>query len=210
VKLLKIFIVLLGSPFILLFTTFATLAFTVNTITRLLGIQSSETKELEVENTSENILLIPTSILYDAFSKLMEHGKNAREWIVALGYQQIDGKKVVTHVYNLNCTISRFTGAEADYGNLAKAMSFYELCGGNIVAIVHIHPWHSGSVSPSLIDIETQKRWEEFYKGEFLGIVFNNSGVFRIFMVNSRLKPVIVGKGVRRIGSDLYELERIL
>ncbi len=157
----------------------------------------------------DNELLIPSPVLYEAYRLLARHGSNSREWVVALGSQEIDGKNVVTHVYDLKCSVSHSTGAEPDYSSLADALRFYENCGAMIAALAHIHPWHGRSVSPSAIDIETQRRWEELYGGRFIGIVFNNSGIFRIFHGGkSVLNPVITGEGVRRIGRYLYELER--
>jgi len=168
-----------------------------------LEVEHEEVKELKEE------LIIPSPVLYEVFRILLSHGKDSREWIVALGSQKIDGKTVVTRVYDLECTISYSTSAEPDYSSLAEALMFYEKCGYEIVGLAHIHPWHSRTVSPSSIDIETHRRWEELCKGRFIGIVFNNSGVFRIFHSGkSVFKPVVIGKDVRKLGKDLYELER--
>ena len=154
-------------------------------------------------------LIIPSTTLYEAFAELYRHGMHGKEWIVALGYQKIDGKCIVTHVYNLKCSISKSAEAEPDYGDLSKALRFYENCGAQIAGFAHIHPWNGRSVAPSGIDIETHSRWEELYDGRFIGIVFNNSGVFRIFHSEKcRFRPAVIGNGVRKVGADLYELER--
>jgi len=172
-------------------------------------LECYELKPEEIEKSKEEELVIPSPVLYEAFRILLSHGKDSREWIVALGSQKIDGKTVLTRVYDLECAISHSTSAEPDYSSLAEALRFYEKCGYEIAGLAHIHPWNSRTVSPSSIDIETHRRWEEVYKGRFIGIVFNNSGVFRIFHGGkSVFKPVIIGKGVRKIGRDLYELER--
>ena len=132
-----------------------------------------------------------------------------REWVVALGYQEIEGKNVVTHVYNLRCPVSRSAEAEPDYGDLATALRFYERCGAQMAGLAHIHPWNGRNVSPSAVDIATHSRWEELYDGKFIGIVFTNSGVFKIFHGKKCVfRPVIAGKGVRRLGGGLYELEK--
>ena len=175
---------------------------------RLEGCAREEESEVEQHQLGKD-LIIPSPVLYEAYRLLARYGSNSREWIVALGSQEIDGKNIITHVYDLKCSVSHSTGAEPDYSSLADALRFYEGCGAAIAALVHIHPWHGGSVSPSAIDIETQRRWEELYGGGFIGIVFNNSGVFRIFHGGkSAINPVITGDGVRKIGRDLYELER--
>ncbi len=154
-------------------------------------------------------LVIPSPVLYEAFSILISHGKKSKEWIVALGAQELDGKLVITRVYDVNCAISHTTGAEVDYQSLAKALRFYEECGYQIAGLAHIHPWNSETVSPSATDIKTHRQWEELYKGKFIGIVFNNSGVFRIFHGGKcKVKPKVVGKGVKRIGKELYRLEK--
>jgi len=178
-------------------------------------LESCESKpeseyEEEIEELKEQEeLVIPSPVLYEAFRILLSHGKDSREWIVALGSQKINGKIILTRVYDLKCAISHSTGAEPDYSSLAEALRFYEKCGYEIAGLAHIHPWHSRTVSPSSIDIETHRRWEELYKGRFIGIVFNNSGVFRIFHGGrSVFKPVVIGKDVKKIGKDLYELER--
>jgi len=174
---------------------------------RLEGYESEHEAIEECEEQEE--LIIPAPVLYEAFRILLSHGRDSREWIVALGSQKIDGKTVLTRVYDLECAISHSTGAEPDYSSLAEALRFYEKCGYEIAGLAHIHPWNSRTVSPSSIDIETHRRWEELYGGRFIGIVFNNSGVFRIFHGGkSVFKPVVVGKDVRKIGKDLYELER--
>jgi len=81
-------------------------------------------------------------------------------------------------------------------------------CGAQIAGFAHIHPWNTRDVAPSSTDIETHSRWEKFYNGRFIGIVFSNSGVFRIFHTEKcTFRPVITGKGVKKIGDDLYELE---
>ena len=51
-------------------------------------------------------LVIPSPVLYEAFSILISHGKKSKEWIVALGAQELDGKLVITRVYDVNCAIS--------------------------------------------------------------------------------------------------------
>lgn len=176
-------------------------------ITEAVGQRREE--EIDESVTPETVeLIIPSTVLHEAFAELYRHGMHGKEWIVALGYQEIDGKCVVTHVYNLKCSISRAAEAESDYSDLARALRFYESCGAQIAGLAHIHPWNARSVAPSSIDIETHSRWEKLYDGRFIGIVFNNSGVFRIFHGrNCRFRPVIAGKGVRKIGADLYELE---
>ena len=169
----------------------------------------SEAEPEEIEKSKEEELIIPSPVLYEAFRILLSHGKDSREWIVALGSQKIDGKTVLTRVYDIECAVSHSTSAEPDYSSLAEALRFYEKCGYEIAGLAHIHPWFARTVSPSSIDIETHRRWEELYNGRFIGIVFNNSGVFRIFHGGkSVFKPVIIGKDVKKIGRDLYELER--
>lgn len=179
---------------------------------KLIEVEIEEREEREKEEKHEGVkekLIIPSTVLHEAFSELYRYGKHRREWIVALGYQKINGKQVVTHVYRLKCRVSRAAEAEPDYGDLSKALSFYERCGAQIAGLAHVHPWNASDVSPSSVDIETHSRWEELYDGKFIGIVFTNSGVFRIFHAgNCKFKPVIVGNGVRRIKGDLYELER--
>ena len=170
----------------------------------------SEAEPEAIEKSKEREeLVIPSPVLYETFRILLSHGKDSREWIVALGSQKIDGKTVLTRVYDIECAVSHSTSAEPDYSSLAEALRFYEKCGYEIAGLAHIHPWFARTVSPSSIDIETHRRWEELYNGRFIGIVFNNSGVFRIFHGGkSVFKPVVVGKGVKKIGRDLYELER--
>ena len=108
-------------------------------------------------------------------------------------------------------TPAAFTQAVSAEGNpdgIFRAYDFYRLCGGKIVGLVHIHPWESDSVSPSCTDMEYQRKWERIYRGEFIGIVFNNSGIFRIFTAGrSRVSPEMLGRGVSRIGRDLYVLD---
>jgi proteasome lid subunit RPN8/RPN11 len=153
-------------------------------------------------------LLIPSLILRRAYDYLAEYGKQGKEWEVALGCQNLDGNKIVTDVYKLKCKDSSALSAEPDYGDLSEIQDFYENCEAKIVAIVHIHPWTGRSVSPSSIDWRTQKAWEELYKGEFIGIVFTNNGVFRIFYTkNCALKPIVVGGGIEKMGEDLYAIK---
>lgn len=180
---------------------------------RLEGCESEPKLESEPEAVEEckeqEELIIPAPVLYEAFRILLSRGRDSREWIVALGSQKIDGKTVLTRVYDLECAISHSTSAEPDYSSLAEALRFYEKCGYEIAGLAHIHPWHSRTVSPSSVDIETHRRWEELYRRRLIGIVFNNSGVFRIFHGSkSVFKPVVVGKDVRKIRRNLYELER--
>ncbi len=59
-------------------------------------------------------LVIPSPVLYEAFSILISHGKKSKEWIVALGAQELNGKLVITRVYDVNCAISHTTGAEVE------------------------------------------------------------------------------------------------
>jgi hypothetical protein len=170
---------------------------------RLEGLEETKAYEEHEE------LVIPAPVLYEVFDILISHGKRSKEWIVALGAQELDGKLVITRVYDINCAISHATGAEVDYSSLGKALRFYEKCGYQIAGLAHIHPWNSETVSPSATDIKTHRQWEELYKGRFIGIVFNNSGVFRIFHGGKcKVKPKVVGKGVRMIGKDLYRFER--
>lgn len=172
-------------------------------------IHEAPERETEPEKEEAEKLVIPSTVLHEAFRMLIEHGMRGKEWIVALGYQEIEGKNVVTHVYNLNCPVSRAAEAEPDYGDLAAALRFYERCSAQIAGLAHIHPWSARSVAPSAVDIATHSRWEELYDGKFIGIVFTNSGVFRIFHGKRCVfRPVIAGKGVRRLGGDLYELEK--
>lgn len=172
-------------------------------------LECYELESEEIEKSKEEELVIPSPVLYEAFRILLSHGKDSREWIVALGSQKIDGKTVLTRVYDIECAVSHSTSAEPDYSSLAEALRFYEKCGYEIAGLAHIHPWFARTVSPSSIDIETHRKWEELYNGRFIGIVFNNSGIFRIFHGGkSVFKPVVVGKGVKKIGRDLYELER--
>lgn len=174
-----------------------------NALTNEAPEQATESEPVEVEE-----LLIPTTVLHEAFRMLVEHGNLGKEWVVALGYQKIEGRNIITHVYNLRCPVSETVEAEPDYGDLARALKFYESCGAQIAGLAHIHPWNARSVAPSAVDIATHSRWEELYDGRFIGIVFTNSGVFRIFHGKEcRFRPVIVGNGVRRMGRNLYELE---
>ena len=160
------------------------------------------------ERSGSDVLVIPAPVLHNIYRMLRTRGGEMNEWIVALGCQEITGKKVVVHAYDLNCTLSTPTSAETDYGSLDRALDFYESVGARIVGLAHIHPWNSPNVHPSRIDIETQRRWEEYYGGEFIGIVFSNSGVFRIFHGGkSRLRTEILGSGVKKRGDGLYELE---
>ncbi len=161
------------------------------------------------EDTIDNTLVIPAPILHDVYHMLRTRGGEGNEWIVALGCQEITGKKVAVHAYDLNCSLSTPTSAETDYGSLDSVLEFYELCGVKIVGLAHIHPWNAKDVHPSRIDIETHHRWEEYYDGEFIGIVFT-SGVFRIFHGGKcRIRTEILGNGVRKRGENLYELELV-
>ena len=180
-------------------------------LARLLRIADrlEEKEEMPEIREEGKELLIPSPVLYEAFRYLIEYGLRSREWIAVLGYQEIVGKKIVTCVNPVWCEKSSFAHAEVDYKDLADILRFYEKCGYEIAGLVHIHPWHGDSVHPSSTDMETHRKWEELYGGRFIGIVFNNSGVFRIFHAGrSVFRPVVVGEGVRRLGRDLYELER--
>ena len=171
-------------------------------------IHEASEQETEPGNEEREKLVIPSTVLHEAFRMLMEHGMRGREWVVALGYQEIEGRYIVTHVYNLNCSVSRAAEAEPDYGDLATALRFYERCGAQIAGLAHIHPWNARSAAPSAVDITTHSRWEEFYDGKFIGIVFTNSGAFRIFYTRKcRFRISIEGEGIRKLGDNLYVIE---
>jgi hypothetical protein len=143
---------------------------------------------------------------------LRAHGKDGKEWIVALGSQEFvsfaNKVKIVTDIYDLNCHDSTAISAEPDYVDLSDAQNFYEHCGGAIVGLAHNHNVDANFVVPSLTDWKTQMEWEKLYKGNFIGIVFTRNGVFRIYHTDAcRLRPTIFGKGVRKLREGLYALE---
>ncbi|WP_290901003.1 hypothetical protein [Ferroglobus sp.] len=185
------------------------LSFSFRLAERLIEVKLPGTEpEVKERVFGKDELIIPTTVLYEAFRILRKHGRYGREWIVALGYQEINGMNIVTHVHDTFCPVSLPASARADEGVISRILSFYERCGAKIAGFAHIHPWDARSVSPSAIDIKTHALWEELYDGKFIGIVFTNSGVFRIFHGRRcKFRPVIAGDGVRRIEGDLYALE---
>lgn len=168
---------------------------------------SGQPKESKQEPEDKK-LLIPSLVLRKAHDYLLEHGEEGKEWQVVLGCQDIGEDKIITDAYKVKCIDSSPVSAEPDYGDVARRQGFYEAFDARLVALVHNHPWNGKSVSPSAIDWKTQREWENLCKGKFIGIVFTNNGVFRIFYTkNCTLKPVVIGGGVEEKGGDLYALK---
>lgn len=195
--------VLIFILFILLLTfSLGLLALAISSLVLALFSRSDTRKVLEGKR-----IFIPSTLLHEAFSKLLKHGLKGKEWILLLGAHEFDRDLVVTHLFDPGCSFSGSTRAVGNPDGIFKAYDFYELCGARIVGAIHLHPWNSESVGPSWIDLKYQRKWEEAFGGEFIGIVFNNSGVFRIFTAGkSRLKPVLLGRGFEKKGRDLYVL----
>lgn len=155
----------------------------------------------------EEEIVLPAPVLYDCFARLVRFGELGREWITAIAACRINGKLVASSVHSVECEVSDSTGAEVDYGHLSRVLQYFRACGFRIVAIAHIHPWDAEDVQPSMKDIETQRRWERIHRG-FVGIVFTNSGVFRIFTAGSNVSVRITGDGVETLGENLHRLTR--
>jgi len=85
-------------------------------------------------------LLIPTTVLYEAFSRLIKPGRHGKEWVLLLGAQEMDGNLIVTHIHDPGCVHSSSVSAEGNPDGIFRAHDFYRLCGGKIVGLVHIHP----------------------------------------------------------------------
>ncbi len=173
----------------------------------LAGARISAELERVLGRSAGNVLVIPAPLLYECFSELIKYGEKGKEWIVAIGAAELDGKLLAAGVHSIRCSKSSGTEAEVDYDHLSSMLRFYRTAGYRIAAIAHIHPWEADDVRPSARDIATQRRWEKLVD-DIVGIVFSNSGVFRIFTAESGLNVEINGDGVEKLGENLYRLTR--
>ncbi|WP_456329498.1 hypothetical protein [Archaeoglobus sp.] len=153
----------------------------------------------------EGDIVLPSQILYECYTLLLFNGERGKEDIAIIGGWEKDGTVIAGTVHQPYCSVSTSTRAEVDYDSLAGHMKLLRFCGYKIVAVAHIHPWDSEDVHPSARDIATQRRWERLF-GNVIGIVFTNSGVFRIFTADAKPDVRIIGKDVEKVGDNLYRL----
>ncbi len=156
----------------------------------------------------EGEIVLPSQILYECYTLLLFSGEKGREDIAIIGGWEKDGTVIAGTVHQPYCSVSTPASAEVDYDSLAEHMKMLRFCGYRIVGVAHIHPWDSENVHPSAKDIATQERWERLF-GNVIGIVFSNSGVFRIFTANAKPDVKVIGEGVERLGGKLYRLSNV-
>jgi len=156
----------------------------------------------------EGDIVLPSQILYECYTLLLISGERGKEDIAVIGGWEKGRTVIAGTVHQPHCSVSTPASAEVDYDSLAEHMKMMRFCGYRIVGVAHIHPWDSDDVHPSAKDIATQRRWERLF-GNVIGIVFTNSGVFRIFTADARPDVRVIGEGVEKIGDNLYRLSNV-
>ena len=156
---------------------------------------------------SANQFILSPSHLLEAFK--MATAGEPEQLHYSFGYHLGDCH-ISTRLIALKLDSSHMTYAKANLDHSTQVLHEAEQRFGEMLTIYwHAHPGStSGSNKPSGIDMRTQSRLE---KGGYsvIGGIFSRSGHVRFFSDQLEFEVSIVGKGVRKIGENQFQLTQI-
>ena len=148
------------------------------------------------------------TLLWEMFPHLVEHGHNERLCMLA-GFPANERNEVhitrILEVENTNQSPSYCTAEDSAYIQLMLAL---ENVGFSPVAVAHKHPGTKlAATFPSLQDLTNMRSFEACHPT--LGFILTEDGFCRAYTADIPFTLDIVGKGVRRLGSDIFRLEEV-
>lgn len=159
---------------------------------------------LSTPSSSETpTFLISSTVLHLAFEQL---AKIKTESILYASGSRYGNILTVERLIPLKLVSSEFGYAAADLNDSTKVLCELDKTGSVMTAYFHMHPGKgAGSNHPSSIDIDNQTRME---LGGFqtIGGIFSRDGFVRFFADKLNYRIHITGKGIKHVGSDLYQI----
>lgn len=150
--------------------------------------------------------VVSSRLLFECFKYLNQDRLN--ESLVDISGMRLDETCVIMERMELldhdtrNSVYAR-SNLISTYRTLIKIDSY----GGLLTGVFHIHPGKGpSSIFPSTTDINDQARREQIGM-KAIGAIFSRDGYFRFFSKDIGFNIDVIGKGIKRHGRYLYQLE---
>jgi len=153
--------------------------------------------------TEDAIFAIGSETLYAAYEKLCEVKTESILYAIGSNFGDI---RTVERLIPLKLDKSEMAYASADPIASSKVLIGLEHYGSLLTCYFHAHPGNGSEANhPSSIDINNHTRLEA---GNYctVGGIFSRDGYLRFFTDKMAFRIIISGKGVKRVGADLWKL----
>ena len=152
----------------------------------------------------EPLFVINSLMLYECFQLLT---RTEDEDLHAVTGSIIGNLRLLEHVIPLSLRVQNVVGAAADNYNLASSLIRLNDFGLRPLAYFHSHPGSGvNATCPSGTDRQTQSTMEES-GSEIIGGIFSRDGYVRFYANKSEPNIHVLGRRVRKVGKNVYQLE---
>jgi len=156
------------------------------------------------DGDGEPLFVINSLMLYRCF-KLLTRTEN--EHLHAITGSVFHNARFLEHIVPLSLSRQSVGGAEAENESLANELMFINEFGLRPLAYFHSHPgFGANATCPSGTDRQTQATMEKS-GSDIIGGIFSRDGFVRFYVNRGRLKVRVIGKRVRKVEKNVYQLE---
>jgi hypothetical protein len=152
----------------------------------------------------EPLFVINSLMLYECFKLLT---RTEDENLHAVTGSTIGNLRSLERIIPLSLSKQNVVGAVADNNSLANSLIRLNDFGLRPLAYFHSHPGYGmNATCPSSTDKQTQATMEES-GSEIIGGIFSRDGYVRFYANKCDPKINVIGKQVRKVGKNVYQLE---
>ena len=143
--------------------------------------------------------------LKDSYQYLNKGADESLHFVTGL---EVDGKKILNRMIELNLEDHNPCFAKADSDSVKKALIYLSIHGFRLLGCFHIHPGSGpGATYPSSTDLKLDRL---LFRGgyESVGAIFSRDGYVRFYSLQD-FNIRIYGKGVERVDEYIYRIVEV-